>query len=151
MTTTTTAPSATTTSAATSTTATAQPVTVWQIETRPTRYDPPSREIEFTFTSGNTFTYAGRTYTINAVKTYNRAPRIQATPDLEDHELPGRTLIRFWPTDTPGRVQTIRLSDGGEMEAGHRWDLIWPSRRWPINIDRNTTWHIDLTIPAEGS
>ena len=98
----------------------------------------------------NTFTYAGRTYTISAVKTFNRAPRIQATPDLEDHELPGRTLIRFWPTDTPSRVQTIRLSDGGEMEAGHRWDLIWPSRRWPINIDRNTTWHIDLTIPAEG-
>ena len=140
----------TTASSTTTTTLRAQPVTVWQIETRPTRYDPPSREIEFTFTSGNTFTYAGRAYTISAIKTYNRAPRIQATPDLEDHELPGRTLIRFWPTDSPSRVQTIRLSDGGEMEAGHRWDLIWPSRRWPIDINRNTTWHIDLTIPAEG-
>ena len=150
-TTTTSTPTTTTTAASTTTTAPAAPVTVWQIETRPTRYDPPSREIEFTFTSGNTFTYAGRPYTISAIKTYNRAPRIQATPDLEDHELPGRTLIRFWPTDTPGSVQTIRLSDGGEMPETHQWDLIWPSASHPINIDRNTTWHIDITIPAPES
>ena len=33
------------------------------------------------------------------------------------------------------------------MEETHQWDLIWPSANHPINIDRNTTWHIDLTIP----
>ena len=152
-TTTTTAPASTTTStsAATTTTAasTAQPATLWQIETPPTRYDPANQEIEFTLTTNNTFTHAGRTYTIHAIKTYNQAPRIQTTPDLEDHELPGRTQIRFWPTDTPNNIQTIRLSDGGEMETGHQWDLIWPSANHPINIDRNTTWHIDLTIPPE--
>ncbi len=158
-TTTTTASSTPTTVAATATTANASStttttlssrlVTVWQIETRPSKFDTAHREVEFALTSGNTFTYAGRTYTISSIKTYNRAPRIQATPDLEDHELPGGTLIRFWPVDTPSSVQTIRLSDGNEMPSDHRWDVIWPSARYPIDLYRNTTWHIDLTIPSE--
>ena len=140
-----------TSTTSTTTTTVNRSVTLWQIETRPSKFDIAHREVEFALTSGNTFTYAGRTYAISSIKTYNRAPRIQATPDLEDHELPDRTLIRFWPVDTPGSVQTIRLSDGNEMPASHRWDLIWPSARHPINLYRNTTWHIDLTIPAEGS
>ena len=118
---------------------------------RPSKFDIAHREVEFAFTSGNTFTYSGRTYTISSIKTYNRAPRVQVTPDLEDHELPGATLIRFWAVDTPGSVQTIRLSDGNEMPASHQWDLIWPSARYPIDLYRNTTWHIDLTIPAGSS
>lgn len=148
VTTTTTAVSAASTSSTTTTTLSSQPVTVWQIETRPSKFDIAHREVEFALTSGNTFTYAGRTYTISSIKTYNRAPRIQATPDLEDHELPGGTLIRFWPVDTPGSVQTIRLSDGNKMPSDHRWDVIWPSARYPIDLYRNTTWHIELTIPA---
>lgn len=124
-------------------------MTIWQIETLPTQFD--TDEYEFALTSGNTFTYAGRTYTINSIKIYRRHPRIQATPDLEDHELPGRTLLRFWPVDTPGSVQTIRLSDGNAMPTGHQWDLIWHRSRSPIDITRNTTWHIDLTIPASTS
>ena len=149
-TTTTTAPTTTTTTTTPTTTTTgAQPVTIWQIETLPTQFD--TDEYEFALTSGNTFTYAGRTYTINSIKIYRRHPRIQATPDLEDHELPGRTLLRFWPVDTPGSVQTIRLSDGNAMPTGHQWDLIWHRSRSPIDITRNTTWHIDLTIPASTS
>ena len=100
------------------------------------------------FSSGNTFTYAGRTYTIKEIRVYNRGARIQATPDLEDHELPGGTLLRFWPTDTPGNVQTLRLSDASEQVAGHQWDIIWQRARHPVNVHRNTTWNIDLTIPA---
>ena len=152
-TTTTTAPTTTTTTAPTTATTapSSQPVTVWQIETRPSKFDTAHREVEFALTSGNTFTYAGRTYTISSIKTYNRAPRIQVTPDLEDHELPDRTLIRFWPTDTPASVQTIRLSDGNQMPDSHQWDLIWSSASHPIDLNRNTTWHIDLTIPAPAS
>ena len=145
--TTTTSTTTTTTATPTATTTTAsQPVTLWQIEARPTIYT--TNDIEWHFTSGNTFTYAGRTYTIDRIKTHRRGARIQATPDLEDHELPDRTQIRFWPTDTPASVQTLRLGDAIVMPAGNRWDLIWGRRRYPIDIDRNTTWHIDLTIPA---
>ncbi len=110
-----------------------------------------TNDIEWHFTSGNTFTYAGRTYTIDRIKTHRRSARIQATPDLEDHELPDRTQIRFWPTDTPTSVQTLRLGDAIVMQASHPWDLIWGRRRYPIDINRNTTWHIDLTIPAEST
>ena len=94
---------------------------------------------------------AGRTYTIDRIKTHRLGARIQATPDLEDHELPDRTQIRFWPIDTPASVQTLRLGDAIVMPDGNRWDLIWGRRRYPIDIDRNTTWHIDLTIPAEST
>ena len=147
--TTTTAAAATTTTtaaAATAVTTANQPVTLWQIEARPTTYI--TNDVEWHLTSGNTFTYAGRTYTIDRIKTHRRGARIQATPDLEDHELPDQTQIRFWPTDTPTSVQTLRLGDAIVMQADHPWDLIWGRGRYPINIDRNTTWHIDLTIPA---
>ncbi len=155
----TTSPNTTTTAAAATTTTTAaaatavttanQPVTLWQIEARPTTYI--TNDVEWHLTSGNTFTYAGRTYTIDRIKTHRRGARIQATPDLEDHELPDQTQIRFWPTDTPTSVQTLRLGDAIVMQADHPWDLIWGRGRYPINIDRNTTWHIDLTIPAEAA
>lgn len=147
-TTTSTASSATANTAAATTTSGNHPATVWQIETRPSSHQPRHTITTFVFTSGNTFTYAGRTYTIKEIKIYNRGTRIQATPDLEDHELPGGTLLRFWPTDTPGNVQTLRLSDATEQVAGHQWDIIWQRARHPVNVHRNTTWHIDLTIPA---
>ena len=110
-----------------------------------------TNEVEWKFTSGNTFTYAGRTYTINTIKIHRRGPRIQTTPDLDDHELPNRTQLRFWPTDTPASVQTLRISDATRNPTDQRWDLTWPRSRFPININRNTTWHIDLTIPAGSS
>ena len=110
-----------------------------------------TNDIEWHLTSGNTFTYAGRTYTIDRIKTHRLSARIQATPDLEDHELPDRTQIRFWPTDTPASVQTLRLGDARVTQASNPWDLIWGRRRYPIDINRNTTWHIDLTIPAEST
>ncbi len=137
----------TTTTASTTTTTANQPVTLWQIEAQPTTYT--TNDIEWHLTSGNTFTYAGRTYTIDRIKTHRRSARIQATPDLEDHELPDRTQIRFWPTDTPASVQTLRLGDAIVMQASHPWDLIWGRRPYPIDINRNTTWHIDITIPPE--
>ena len=71
--------------------------------------------------------------------------------DLDDHELPNRTQLRFWPTDTPASVQTLRLSDASRNPQDQRWDLIWRRSQFPITIDRNTTWHIDLTIPAEST
>ena len=74
------------------------------------------------------------------------ADRPGLTPDLEDHELPGGTLLRFWATDTPGNVQTLRLSDARTTSS--YWDLIWARGQFPVDVDRNTTWHIDLTIPA---
>ena len=145
--TTTSAPTTTNASSTTTTTLSSGPVTVWQIEARPTTYT--TNDIEWHLSSGNTFTYAGRTYTIDRIKTHRLGARLQATPDLEDHELPDRTQMRFWPTDTPASVQTLRLGDAIVMPASHPWDLIWGRRRYPIDIDRNTTWHIDLTIPAE--
>ncbi len=147
--TTTTVPTTTTTTTAATTTTASQPVTLWQIEARPTTYT--TNDIEWHLTSGNTFTYAGRTYTIDRIKTHRLGARIQATPDLEDHELPDRTQIRFWPTDTPASVQTLRLGDAIVMPADHPWDLIWGRRRYPIDINRNTTWHIDITIPSASS
>ena len=133
-----------TTATTTTTTSGNQPITVWQIETRPSWHHSP--HTLFGLTSGNTFTYAGRTYTINAIKVYRSSARINATPDLEDHELPGGTLLRFWATDTPGNVQTLRLSDARTTSS--HWDLIWARGQFPVDVDRNTTWHIDLTIPA---
>ena len=108
-----------------------------------------TNQVEWHLTSGNTFTYAGRTYTISKIKIHRQGPRVQTTPDLNDHELPGRTQLRFWPTDTPGSIQTIQLSDARETPDNDQWDLIWPRANHPITIDRNTTWHIDLTIPPE--
>ena len=141
----------TTPTTTTTTTSGAQPVAVWQIETRPSYFNTKSGDINFQFTSGNTFTYAGRSYTMDMIKVYRRGPRLRATPDIEDYELPDNTLLRFWPTDTPTSVQTIRLSDANRMPASSAWDLLWPRSRYPINIDRNTTWHIELTIPASTS
>ena len=146
---TTTATSTTVTTSTTTTTSSSnRPVTVWQIETLPSSHQPHHTITTFVFTSGNTFTYSGRTYTIKEIKVYNRGTRIKATPDLKDHELPGGTLLRFWPTDTPSNVQTLRLSDATEQVAGHQWDIIWQRNQYPVNVHRNTTWHIDLTIPA---
>ena len=150
----TTTTSATTTTTATSsttasTTATsARPVTVWQIETLPSSHQARHTITTFVFSSGNAFTYAGRTYTIQEIKVYNRGARIKATPDLEDYELPGGTLLRFWPTDDPSNIQTLRLSDATEQVERHQWDIIWQRNQFPVNVHRNTTWHIDLTIPV---
>ena len=146
--TTTTTPAATTT---TTTVPSAPPSgdVVWQTDMRPTSHDEALQVTDFAFSGKQGFfTYSDRTYQLHSIQVNRRGARVNATPGLEDHELPDRAVFRFWPSGKPSEVQTLRLGDAQGMPDSHHWDLIWDGNERPLDAHLDLRWHIELAVPA---
>ena len=120
---------------------------VWQVEMNGRHHgnlDRPFSDFE-PAGSVNQFTYGGNVYTIDFLRVYNHSTRISTSPSIVA-DLPGGSVLRFWPVGNLAEVQTIRLDAGWTLTDG-RWDIIWPRDSSPVNTHRDTTWHIDLVVP----